>query len=172
MQLIARKLGNDDKYDRLRCIRDDGSSTEVSMPRQGALPHDLIHAVVESRLGFSDGFMGLVGKGADIAFAAKEFHQYIDPRRHAQVAQAESVVESLQAQLWAGVFDADQFAYGVEVACAMRGVDVPAIANAVFSADLFAAVVEWGRQWHALPAQAEWRWRFPLDADAGPGARD
>ena len=129
MQLIATKAGPSDKYDRLRCVRDDGSETTVAMPRQGTLPHDLVHAVVESALGFSDGFIGLVAKGADIAFLSKSFHEYIDPVRHAQGAQAESAVESLQSQLWSGVFDEGAFRYGLETACAMRGVAVPDLAG-------------------------------------------
>lgn len=88
------------------------------MPRQGILPHDLIHAVVESALGFSDGFIGLVAKGADIAPLAKDFHAYIDPLHRAQAAQAESVVEALQSQLWSGRFDLEAFRYGVRVTCA------------------------------------------------------
>src|SRR6185503_19858306 len=119
MQLIAPRHGPADKHDHLRCVRAVGSATEVSMPRQGALPHDLVYALVETALGFSDGFMGLVARGAVIAFAENNFHEYVDPVRHAQDAQAESVVEALQTQLWSGAFDADAFAYGVETACAM-----------------------------------------------------
>jgi hypothetical protein len=162
VQLIATRLGPAQRHDHLRCVRADGSATEVAMPRQGALPHDLIHAVVESALGFSDGFIGLVAKGADIAFAAQEFHAYVDPDRHVQVAQAESVVEALQAQLWTGAFDAEAFVYGVETACAMRGVAAPDFSGCDPRRRLFDPVLSLGRAWNALPAHAHWTLAFPL----------
>jgi hypothetical protein len=168
MQLIATRHAASDKVDHLRCVRADGSTTETAMPRQGALPHDLVHALVETALGFSDGFMGLVARGADIAFAAKAFHEYIDPARHAQVAQAESVVEALQTQLWGGAFDAEAFAYGVETACAMRQVPVPDLAGC--DAALFDRVVALGRAWNALPTRAQWTLAFPVPPDFAPQA--
>lgn len=162
MKLIARKSGPQDKYDRLRCVRDDGSATEVDMPRQGTLPHDLVHAVIESRLGFRNGFIGLVAKGAEIAFASKAFHEYIDPVRHAEVAQAESVVESLQAQLWLGRFDRDAFDCGVQTACDMRGVAAPDFSGQDPEVELFDAVVAMATAWAAVPVHSEWTLTFPL----------
>ena len=66
--------------------------------------------------------MGRVAAGADIGFLSKTFHDFADPQRSAQSPQAESVVEALQTQLWRGAFDVVAFDYGVETACAMRGV--------------------------------------------------
>lgn len=169
MQLIATKSGPSDKYDRLRCVRDDGSETEVPMPRQGVLPHDLVHAVVESALGFSDGFIGLVAKGADIAFLSKSFHEYIDPARHAQGAQAESAVESLQSQLWAGSFDEPAFRYGLDTACAMRGVAAPDLSGCDLRGALFDRAVALNAEWQAVPWHGEWRMAFPLDAAPAQG---
>jgi hypothetical protein len=166
VKLIARKSGLQDKYDRLRCIREDGSTTEVEMPRQGKLPHDLVHAVIESRLGFEDGFIGLVAKGAEMAFAAEAFHAYIDPVRHAEVAQAESIVESLQAQLWSGRFDREAFDYGVRTACAMRDVETPDFSGLDPESDLFDPVVAMAQVWAAIPAHSEWSLVFPLDTTA------
>jgi len=170
MQLVAHKLGPQSKHDRLRCVREDGSQTACELPRQGILPHDLIHALVESRLGLRDGFLGLVARGADIAFSAQAFSEYIDPARHAEVAVAESVVEGLQAQLWSGAFDAAAFRDGVAGACAMRGVAAPDLAMLDARTELFEAARVLGERWHALPAGGEWRWRFPLDADAALAA--
>jgi hypothetical protein len=50
MRLTARKLGRHDKSDLLVCTRDDGSTAQVAMPRQGVLPHDLLHFIVETAL--------------------------------------------------------------------------------------------------------------------------
>lgn len=165
MKLIARKLEAAGKYDRLRVVRDDGSETGCEMPRQGVLPHDLVHAVVESQLQLKDGFLGLVAKGADIAFAEKSFRDYIDPVRHFEVAQAESVVEGLQTQLWQGVFDDDAFRAGVQGACAMRGVAVPAMTDADGQA-MFDAAVRLNEQWRQVPAKAELTLAFPLAESA------
>lgn len=164
MKLIARKLEHGGKYDRLRVLRDDGSESQCEMPRQGVLPHDLVHAVVESRLGLCDGFLGLVGKGADIAFAEKNFRDYIDPVRHFEVAQAESVVEGLQTQLWAGAFDYAAFHAGVAGACAMRGVAVPVISEDD-GQSMFDAAVRLNGQWQLVPVKAEWVLPFPLADD-------
>lgn len=161
MKLIARKLESGGKVDRLRVLRDDGSETGCEMPRQGVLPHDLVHAVVESRLRLTEGFLGLVAKGADIAFAEKNFRDYIDPERHFEVAQSESVVEGLQTQLWQGVFDFGAFIAGVEGACAMRGVAVPAISEADGRA-MFDTALRLNEQWRQVPAKAEFTLTFPL----------
>jgi hypothetical protein len=45
MKLIAERLGRND------------SETTTAMPRQGILPHDLVHYVVESGLGWRHGFL-------------------------------------------------------------------------------------------------------------------
>ena len=169
MRMIATKAGPSDKYDLLRCVREDGSETAVPMPRQGTLPHDLVHAVVESALGFSDGFIGLVAKGADIAFLSRSFHEHIDPARHAQGAQAESAVESLQSQLWSGQFDEEAFRYGLETACAMRGVPAPDLAGCDLRGAMFDRVRALDAEWQAVPWHREWQLRFPMDRDPAAG---
>jgi hypothetical protein len=161
MKLIARKMEAAVKLDRLRVVRDDGSETSCEMPRQGVLPHDLVHAVVESHLNLREGFLGLVAKGADIAFAEKNFREYIDPERHFEVAQAESVVEGLQTQLWQGAFDFTAFIAGVGGACAMRGVATPKISEADGQA-MFDTAVRLNGQWQQVPAKAEFTLAFPL----------
>ena len=164
MKLIARKMEAAGKVDRLRVVRDDGSETGCDMPRQGVLPHDLVHAVVESRLQLQEGFLGLVGKGADIAFAEKNFRDYIDPERHFEVAQSESVVEGLQTQLWQGEFDFNAFLAGVSGACAMRGVAVPVISESDGQA-MFEAAVRLNAQWRQVAGQRQslfCRFRLPI----------
>ena len=161
MKLIARKMDSAGKYDRLRVVRDDGSETGCEMPRQGVLPHDLLHAVAESRLGLRDGFLGLVGKGADIAFAEKNFREYIDPERHFEVAQAESVVEGLQTQLWSNEFDFKAFMAGVTGACVMRGAAVPLISESDGQA-MFDTALRLNTEWQRVPVKAEYSLPFPV----------
>lgn len=97
MKLTATKSGKSDKLDLLRCERPDGTHTSVPMPRQGILPHDLIHYVVEQTLGYRHGFLGEVAKGADIAFAMQMSHDLAQTAPSPELTHAEAIVESLQA---------------------------------------------------------------------------
>ncbi len=165
MKLFARRQEASSRYDHLACVRADGSRCEVAMPRQGILPHDLIHLLVESRLGFSDGFIGLVAKGADPQATAEQLHTAADPARQTQAAQAEAVVESLQAQLWSGSFDAALFRYGVATACAMRAVPVPELGSDARWHSVFDEVERLGGDWNRLPPMAQWELAFPWQAN-------
>jgi hypothetical protein len=125
------------------------------MPRQGILPHDLIHFVVESTLGWRHAFYGMIAAGADIGPAMELSH---DPANRAladQAVHAEAVVESLQAQLWsagpdAGAFDGAMFLEGVRCACAAHARSVPAL-PAGAGRRLFDAVLALNARWQAVP---------------------
>lgn len=151
MKLIACKQGKLDKYDLLRCIRRDGTQASASMPRQGILPHDLIHYVVESALGYRHGFLGLVAAGAAIGPLMVDLH---DPAKRAvadEASYAESIVESLQAQLWSGGFDGAAFAAGLAGACASRGRGVPDLGAVDVERELFGGVLVLQRRWLEVP---------------------
>src|SRR5438477_9524051 len=65
IEFAKRKDGNTI----LRCFRDDGSSTWQRNTNQHArfFPlHDLVHYAVETELGFSEGFFGLIAAGWNI----------------------------------------------------------------------------------------------------------
>jgi hypothetical protein len=150
MKLIVTKQGKSDKYDILRCVRRDGTHSSTQMPRQGILPHDLIHYVVESTLRYRHGFLGLVAAGADIQMVMVDVH---DPHNRAvadQATHAEALVESLQAQLWSGAFDATAFAEGLEGACAARGRGVPDLAGVDVERQLYGGVLELNQRWQQL----------------------
>jgi hypothetical protein len=153
MQLMARKLGKADKHDLLRCTRADGSTTQVTMPRQGVLPHDLVHFVVESALPFRHGFLSQVADGASIAFDAGV--SYVQgPERHVvESGQVESIVEALQSQLWAGAFDEPSFMDGVRLACESRSLPVPALPAMDLQTDLFERAVRLNEAWSQLAPQ-------------------
>ena len=54
--------------DRIYVVRSDGSLVNWAFPTYGdALPHDLIHLVVEAAFGLAQGFWGRVDAGADPA---------------------------------------------------------------------------------------------------------
>jgi hypothetical protein len=150
MKLIAERLGRNDKLDRLRCIRRDGSETAAAMPRQGILPHDLVHYVVESGLAWRDGFLGLVAAGADIGFTMQQTHDPANRMTADQAIHAEAVVESLQAQLWSGSFDEALFLDGVRGACEVRGRGVPALPAGIGSL-LFEQALALNARWQQVP---------------------
>jgi hypothetical protein len=150
MKLIAERLGRTDKLDRLRCIRRDGSVTTTAMPRQGILPHDLLHYVAESGLGWRHGFLGMIAAGADIGWTMEQTHDPANVAVADQAIHAEAVVESLQAQLWSGVFDDALFLDGVRSACEARGRSVPAL-DAGSGAALFEQALALNARWQQVP---------------------
>ena len=164
--MLARKLGKADRNDLLVCTRADGSSTRVAMPRQGVLPHDLIHWVVESALPFRHGFLSQVAEGASIAIDAGM--SYVEgPARHVvESGQVESIVEALQTQLWAGAFDAEAFLEGVRLACESRKLPAPTLPDADLAALLFEPARELNAQWMQVPPQQSMTLEFARRATA------
>jgi hypothetical protein len=120
MKLVAEKLGKSDRLDRLRFIRGDGSETHCPMPRQGTLPHDLVHYIVESALPLKHGFLSLVAAGSDAGFVMQAVHDPANLAVEAQAVQAEAIVEALQTQLWGGAFERDSFLEAVRLATIAR----------------------------------------------------
>jgi hypothetical protein len=150
VKLIATRLGRNDKLDQLRCVRLDGSATTTSMPRQGILPHDLVHYVVESVLGWRHGFLGIVAAGADIGWTMAQTHDPASPMLSDQALQAEAVVESIQAQLWSAAFDQALFLDGVRGACEARGRAVPVLPAGAGQA-MFEQAQALGARWQLVP---------------------
>lgn len=161
MKIIAAKLASNDKYDRLRCIRLDGSETGTMMPRQGVLPHDLIHYVVETTLGYDHAFLGIVAKGADISFAMEQAHDIGNQAVSDQATQAEGIVESLQAQIWSGKFDIAMFRAGLEGACDMRSRPQPDLSAIDVRTELYDAVIALAERWQQLPFHASMELDMP-----------
>lgn len=150
MKLVAARQGRTDKFDQLRCIRRDGSVTSTMMPRQGILPHDLLHYVAESTLGWRHGFLGMIAAGADIGWTMEQTHDPANLAVADQAIHAEAVVESLQAQLWSAAFDEAAFLEGVRAACAARGRSVPALPAGIGRA-MFEAALALDARWRDLP---------------------
>lgn len=142
MRLRAKKGQRSSKVDRLEYIREDGSTVEIDMPRQGILPHDLVHCVLESELGFTDGFMGVVARGASPEFAAAKTLVHSDALKI-----AESMVEAMQTQLAAGSFDYEAFQYGVRTACHARGIGDPEIPDLKQSLSVFERARALNQRW-------------------------
>ena len=109
--------------DRLTCVRPDGSTTWAEMTRQGILPHDAFHFVVENTLGWRDAFFGQVAQGGAIMEVAARLHgRQAAWSKMAQAMQAEALVECLQTDQWGGTADPAEFAQKLILNCRRRAV--------------------------------------------------
>ncbi|MBA5688119.1 hypothetical protein [Rugamonas apoptosis] len=151
MKLIAEKRSKSDLYDVLRFVRNNGSCTDTLMPRQGILPHDLLHYVVESALPLRHGFLSLVARGADVGQPMEAVHDPVDQYAELEAVQTEAIVAGLQAQLWQGDFDEDAFLDGAAQACHAR--DKPPFDFTPFDVRscLYERALALHRQWCAAP---------------------
>lgn len=151
MKLIAEKRSKSDMYDVLRFVRNNGSCTDTLMPRQGILPHDLLHYVVESALPLRHGFLSLVARGADVDQPMEAAHDPVDQRAELEAVQTEAIVAGLQAQLWRGDFDEHAFLDGAAQACQAR--DQPPFDFTQFDVRscLYERALALHRQWCAAP---------------------
>ena len=114
--------------DALTCVRPDGSTTTGPLRRQGILPHEAIHFVVEDALGWHDAFFGLVARGESIEAVAARLHgRHAQWTKITQALQSESLVECLENDQWGGASDPAGFAEKLVASCRRRGVVPPDI---------------------------------------------
>jgi hypothetical protein len=151
MKLLAQKTGKNDKFDKLRYLRGDGTSSEITMPRQGILPHDLIHYVVESKLRLSQGFTGLVARGAEPDFMLTQTHDQTNLQIGTETIQVEAIVAALQTQLWSGAFDFTDFEEGIRTACAARNTPEYRFADIADAQALYRNAIELFATWQGVP---------------------
>ncbi|MFZ4383016.1 MAG: hypothetical protein ACOYO0_13740, partial [Sandarakinorhabdus sp.] len=52
------------KYDRLDIVASDGARPPIACPKQGIIPHDMVHWAVESEIAAA-GFLRLIAQGGD-----------------------------------------------------------------------------------------------------------
>lgn len=109
MQLIFTKLGG--KHDELRIERDGQGSQTLACPKQGIIPHDMIHYAVETSLSHR-GFLGLMADGQAATFATAG---------GVSEESIERLVEVFQAEMWGGRVATEAFFVTYEEACGARG---------------------------------------------------
>ena len=99
------------KYDDLLLERTGHPPETISCPKQGIIPHDMIHYAVESTLAHS-GFLSLVAEGHSAGFATigGETEECV-----------ERLVENFQAEMWGGRIPAPELVASYEQACAAHG---------------------------------------------------
>jgi len=102
----------DGKTDDLTIVRSDGSRERIAAPKQGILPHDMIHYAVECALPVP-GFLSMIAAGHPIAFAAMESEPTVEA--------VERLVETMQAEMWSGRASTTDLVTLYEQTCAARG---------------------------------------------------
>jgi hypothetical protein len=106
------------KNDALVCERPDGTSSTAAMPKQGILPHDAFHFVVEKTLGWTGAFFGQVAAGASLADTTACFHPVKkSPVPPPRVRQIEALIACLEAEQWGGGSDPAGFIAKFSAAC-------------------------------------------------------
>lgn len=137
--------------DTLSCTRPDGTVTVGDLPRQGILPRDAFHFVVETTLSWRDAFFGQIAGGA-----AHATLRDTKPARAKNIGalQCAALVECLEATQWGGAPDPAAFAKTLAAACRRRRVPPPAISTADL-ARVRLALREFGAAWRPLnPGQS------------------
>ncbi len=145
MKLIFTKGGgsNPAKYDRLDIVTRSGATPPIDCPKQGIIPHDMVHFAVESEVA-TTGFLGGIAAGGDAGFTAG-----VDNPHHRAV---ERLVETVQAELWSGAAVPDaEFVALYRVTCEARG-DLPLALDAATLGAIRGRIADLTARWQAVPA--------------------
>jgi len=99
------------KYDDLLIERERREPEKIQCPKQGIIPHDMVHYGVESVLSHR-GFLTLVAEGEAAVFetAGGESEDAV-----------ERLVEAFQAEMWGGRVPADELLDAYRLGCEARG---------------------------------------------------
>lgn len=143
MKLRFTKSGgsNPAKYDRLDIVTETGSRPPIDCPKQGIVPHDMVHFAVESEVA-GLGFLGLAASGGGTGFTAGN--------EDAQARAIERLVETAQAEAWGGAPIPDAEFISLYIAtCEARG-DAPLALDGPSIARIRARLADLTRQWAAV----------------------
>ena len=141
MQLTFTKRGG--KHDELVIERSGGPPETISCPKQGIIPHDMVHYAVESTLAHR-GFLSLVADGQAAAFATGG--------GNAEEA-VERLVECFQAEMWGGRVPADELLATYEQASDARGHPAAPVSIADVE-EIRARLDDLTARWAAVPLNA------------------
>jgi len=129
------------KSDALLVTRADGAVERVVCPKQGIVPHDMVHYVVEERL-VARGFLGRIASGETAAFTMAA---------EADSDGVERLVEVIKGDAWSGgTAPADEVLNLYRVTCAARDCPMLAVDTATIEA-IRGRLVELASEWNALP---------------------
>lgn len=140
------------KFDRLEIVAADGPRPPIDCPKQGIIPHDMVHFAVEAEV-VATGFLGLIAAGGDGGYRlGLEDH----------IAQSvERLVEMFQGEGWSGgpMPDADFIAL-YATTCEERG-DTPLPLAPALLAAIRARIADLSAQWAAVPVGGQMTLEMP-----------
>ena len=138
------------KMDVVEYEADSKLVARLENPKQGIIPHDLVHAIIESTLGVR-GFTDLIFDGQKPEFAMK-----VD----GEAWLAESMVEAIQGMLWSGTLDHKQFTDWVATICSQRNVPSVEISGEEFF-ELELKIDEMTQKWKCLEVDSALEFAWP-----------
>jgi hypothetical protein len=129
------------KHDRMVVHREGGAEESVDCPKQGIIPHDMVHFAVESIL-LKRGFLGRVRDGEEANFRMVP---------EAESDGVERLVEVIQGDAWSGGTAATADMLDLyQVTCRARECPPLPVADADIDA-IRARVAELDLEWKAVP---------------------
>ncbi len=141
--------------DRVYVRRTDGSETSWSFPTYGdAVPHDLVHLVVEEEFRIRDGFWGRVDRGVDPARINAEANRAGGPNKYKGFGddlRGLLLAEAVANLSW-GISDVsdEQRLQQVADECAKIGIEMPPLVDAAGLQRVRTRLAELAAQWRAL----------------------
>ena len=140
------------KHDRLVIVAPDGPRPAIDCPKQGIIPHDMVHWAVEAEVAAA-GFLRLIAAGGDSGQGAA-----------LGIPTAESVerlVEVFQGEGWSQTaLPESEFVALYAVTCEDRG-DTPLPITGVLLTAIRARIAGVTLRWAALPVHGELTLELP-----------
>jgi hypothetical protein len=127
------------KIDGLVIDRPDGSSEEIACPKQGIIPHDMMHYAVESAL-HGRGFLGRVKDGEIAAFGMAA---------EGESDSIERLVEVMQGETWSGLIPVDDLIDLYRITCTARGCPMLEL-NADLVGDMRTRIASLSKDWETI----------------------
>lgn len=147
------------KFDRLDVVTANGPRPPIDCPKQGIIPHDMVHWAVEAEVAAA-GFLRLIAQGGDSG-----------QRAALGVATAQSVerlVEMFQGEGWsATVLPEDEFLALYATTCDSRG-DTPLGLTGALLTAIRARIADVTGQWAAVPVGGQLTLELPLELPGHP----
>lgn len=129
------------KYDLLEILQDGCETRRIDCPKQGIIPHDMVHFAVESTLQ-ARGFLGRVRDGETAGFRMAA---------EAESDGVERLVEVIQGDAWSGgQTPATELLAMYQVTCAARQCPMLALDEAAVDA-VRACMADLSARWAGLP---------------------
>jgi hypothetical protein len=147
MRLTFTKRGG--KYDDLVIERSGRAAETIQCPKQGIIPHDMVHYAVESVLAHR-GFLGLVAGGEAAVF---------ETQGGDSEEAIERLVETFQAEMWGGRVPADELLATYQITCEARGHPAAPV-SAGDVEGVRAKLDELTREWSAVPVNGSMTLEF------------